>query len=172
MGELLTQDDTCIWDKDACMWDKDAWCHTEEWELNLNISHILQHTIACRSTWGFQSLSYKITISAVAKLIPRTPALVLNMKINFHFQACYMCIDYWLSLLMQGLSIQMEVLKSFPQTVIFKDVQHSGHLRENQNSRTFRLKPHKQLLGVKESINLSTNQSVYIVSQSISPLVN
>ena len=162
MGELLTQDDTC-------MWDKHARCHTEEWELNLN-SHILQHTIACRSTWGFQSLSYKIIISAVAKLIPRTPALVLNMKINFHFQACYICIDCWLSLLMRCLSIQMEVLKSFPQTVIFKDVQHSGHLRENQNSRIFPLKPHKQLLGVKESINLSTNQSVYIVS--ISPLVN
>ena len=82
------------------------------------------------------------------------------------------CIDCWLSLLMRCLSIQTAVLKSFPQTVIFKDVQHSGHLRENQNSGTFQLKPHKQLLGVKESINLSTNQSVYIVSQSISLLVD
>ena len=75
MGELLPQDTTC-------MRDKDAWCHTEEWVLNQN-SHILLHTIACRSTWGFQSLSYKITISAMAKLIPKPPALVLNMKINF-----------------------------------------------------------------------------------------
>ena len=73
---------------------------------------------------------------------------------------------------MRGLSIQTEVLKSFPQTVIFKDVQHYGHLRENQNSGTFLLKPHKQLLGVKESMNLSANQSVYIVSQSISLLVD
>ena len=54
IGELLTQDTTCMWDKDAY-----------------------------RSTWGFQSLSYKITISAMAKLIPKPPALVLNMKINF-----------------------------------------------------------------------------------------
>ena len=46
-------------------------------------TYILLHTIACRSTWGFQSLSYKITISAMAKLIPKPPALVLNMKINF-----------------------------------------------------------------------------------------
>lgn len=40
-------------------------------------------TIACRSIWGFQSESYMMTTSAVARLIPRPPALVDNIKINF-----------------------------------------------------------------------------------------
>ena len=39
--------------------------------------------MAWRSTCGFQSESKRSTISAVAKLIPRPPALVLNMKTNF-----------------------------------------------------------------------------------------
>lgn len=47
---------------------------------------------------------------------------------------------------MRCLSIQAAVLKSFPQTVIFQDVQHSCHLRENQHSGTFLLESHKQLV--------------------------
>ena len=39
-------------------------------------------TWACRSTCGFQSLSYITTTSAVAKLIPKPPALVLRKKRN------------------------------------------------------------------------------------------
>lgn len=37
---------------------------------------------ACKSAWGFQSESYKITVSAVCKLIPSPPARVLNKKIK------------------------------------------------------------------------------------------
>ena len=33
-------------------------------------------SIACKSIWGFQSLSYKTTVLAVIKLRPRPPALV------------------------------------------------------------------------------------------------
>lgn len=46
------------------------------------ISTLLALTMAWRSTWGFQSESYKITTSAVARLMPSPPALVLNMKRN------------------------------------------------------------------------------------------
>lgn len=55
--------------------------------LALNKERAVQHftvpTMAWRSTWGFQSESYRMTTSAVAKLIPSPPALVLNMKMNF-----------------------------------------------------------------------------------------
>jgi hypothetical protein len=40
-------------------------------------------SIAWRSTWGFQSLSYRTTVSAVARLIPSPPARVLRRKMNF-----------------------------------------------------------------------------------------
>lgn len=49
---------------------------------NLYFQGSLRHTMAWRSTCGFQLLSYKITMSAVARLIPKPPALVLNMKTN------------------------------------------------------------------------------------------
>ena len=39
--------------------------------------------MACRSTCGFQSESYRMTISAVYRLIPRPPALVESRKANF-----------------------------------------------------------------------------------------
>ena len=40
-------------------------------------------SIAYKSTYGFQSLSNNITVSAVVKLIPSPPAQVLNRKMNF-----------------------------------------------------------------------------------------
>lgn len=50
--------------------------------------------MAWRSTWGFQSESYKITTSAVARLMPRPPARVLNMKTNFElFGSLYALMD-------------------------------------------------------------------------------
>lgn len=48
-----------------------------------NIGKRNKRTIACKSTCGFQSESNKITMSAVAKLIPKPPALVLNINMNF-----------------------------------------------------------------------------------------
>lgn len=56
--------------------------------------YLLSLTIAWRSTWGFQSESYKITTSAVARLMPRPPARVLNMKTNFVlFGSLYALMD-------------------------------------------------------------------------------
>mmetsp|Transcript_24679 Transcript_24679/g.84406 ORF Transcript_24679/g.84406 Transcript_24679/m.84406 type:complete len:219 (-) Transcript_24679:1535-2191(-) len=40
-------------------------------------------SIACRSICGFQSLSYRMTVSAVARLMPSPPALVDRRKMNF-----------------------------------------------------------------------------------------
>ena len=166
MGELLTQDDTC-------MWDKDAWCHTEEWELNLNISHILQHTIACRSTWGLQSLSYKITISAVAKLIPRPPALVLNKKINFHFQACY--IDWLLIVSLHAGSVHTDrstqILSTDSNLQGCPALWSSERKSELWNLPVEATQPAPRGYGVNKSINQSVclySQSVY---QSVSQLV-
>jgi hypothetical protein len=39
-------------------------------------------SMACRSTCGFQSESYRMTTSAVCKLMPRPPARVDNRKQN------------------------------------------------------------------------------------------
>lgn len=36
--------------------------------------------MACRSFWGFQSLSKMTTVSAVARLMPRPPARVDSRK--------------------------------------------------------------------------------------------
>jgi len=53
------------------------------------------HTIAWRSTCGFQSESMRMTTSAVARLIPRPPALVLSMKMNLLLPgALYSLIDF------------------------------------------------------------------------------
>ena len=39
-------------------------------------------SMACKSACGFQSLSYNTTVSALIRLIPRPPALVLNKNMN------------------------------------------------------------------------------------------
>lgn len=52
--------------------------------------------MAWRSTCGFQSESYRMTTSAVAKLIPSPPARVLNMKMNLELLgSLYALIEIW-----------------------------------------------------------------------------
>ena len=51
----------------------------------------------CRSIWGFQSLSYSTTTSAVYRLMPRPPARVDSRKMNFSLPAL-LYSSIWLSL--------------------------------------------------------------------------
>lgn len=112
-----------------------------------------------------------MTTSAVAKLIPRPPALVLNMKINFELLgSLYALIEIYkqkknmnessliiytgkgissdytnplflvkashLSLLMWGLTVQATVAVVPPHAVVLQDVQHPGHLAEDEDAGT------------------------------------
>lgn len=75
---------------------------------NINSMWIL--TIAWRSTCGFQSESYRITTSAVAKLIPRPPARVLNMNTNFELPgSLYALIDAYIN--KRNISVEPNVLR-------------------------------------------------------------
>mmetsp|Transcript_24062 Transcript_24062/g.37866 ORF Transcript_24062/g.37866 Transcript_24062/m.37866 type:complete len:336 (-) Transcript_24062:1713-2720(-) len=51
-------------------------CTTRFWPIRWHLA------IACRSGCGFQSESYKITVSALCRLIPRPPARVWRIKIE------------------------------------------------------------------------------------------
>lgn len=68
--------------------------HTHIFRGIKKVQYFTGLTIACRSTWGFQSESYRMTTSAVAKLIPSPPALVLSMKMNLELLgSLYALID-------------------------------------------------------------------------------
>ena len=56
-----------------------------EWQVSTHTFSIPEHTkgVESSSTQQIPHLSYKMTISAVARLIPNPPALVLNRKQNF-----------------------------------------------------------------------------------------
>lgn len=119
--------------------------------LSFNLRWFLNHfcltlTIAWRSTCGFQSESYRITTSAVARLIPRPPARVLSINTNFELPGslyalieacknnkCQPVVCRWrtansilqntyLSLIMRGLPIKPTIFIISPHTVIFQNI--------------------------------------------------
>lgn len=109
-----------------------------------------------------------MTISAVARLIPNPPDLVLSMKMNlelfgmlksliyfwrikntvfplYHYSSfdlfdcsaggnllCYALANR--SVLMRSLSVQPAVVEPSPMTVVLQNIQHPGHLTEDQYS--------------------------------------
>lgn len=101
-----------------------------------------------------QSLSYKTTMSAVVRLIPRPPALVVRRKMNFSEPGLlYSSIALIRSSCAVPPSIRQYSGKSMKcrkkasriksltvtpeQAIIFENIQNPTHLTEDENARSF-----------------------------------